>query len=204
VSSPALVEKVRGHDYAKPLTYMKAYLEAMDVAPYNAVEPNEPPARVLAALGPKMLELSASHANGAHPYLTTPEHTLFARQILGPKPLLAPEQMVLLESDPSRAREIGRSALRYYLRAPGYLANLRRLGFSDDDWRDSKSSSDRLVDAIVAWGNVDQVVNRVREHLDAGADHVAVQVLRGDREIPSDEWQQLAPSLLGQGTADKR
>jgi probable F420-dependent oxidoreductase len=200
VSSPALVEKVRGHSYDKPLTYMRAYLEAMDRSPFNAVGPSHPPERVLAALGPKMLELSATHANGAHPYLTTPEHTCIARQILGPNLLLAPEQMILLESDPSVAREVGRSAISYYLRAPGYLANLRRLGFSDEDWADPKSASDRLVDAIVAWGNVDKVVDRVREHLDAGADHVAVQVLRGDREIPTDDWQELAPALLKQGS----
>jgi probable F420-dependent oxidoreductase len=196
VSSPVLVEKVRGHDYTKPLSYMKAYLEAMDRAPFNAVAAAEPPGRVLAALGPKMLQVSATQANGAHPYLTTPEHTRTARQILGQDALLAPEQMVVLEADPSVARAIGRGAISFYLRAPGYLANLRRLGFSDDDWADPKSSSDRLVDGIVAWGGVDQAVARVREHHDAGADHVAVQVLRGDREIPLNEWRDLAPALL--------
>jgi probable F420-dependent oxidoreductase len=195
VSSPVLVEKVRGHDYGKPLTYMKAYLEAMDRAPFNAAAPLKPPARVLAALGPKMLELSKTHANGAHPYLTTPAHTRTARELLGPGVLLAPEQMVLLEPEPSTARAIGRSALSFYLRAPGYLTNLRRLGFSDDDWADPKSASDRLVDGIVAWGGVDQAVARVQEHLDAGADHVAIQVLRGDREIPTAEWRELAPAL---------
>ncbi len=196
VSSPVLVEKVRGHDYGKPLSYMKAYLTAMDNAPFNAVKPSEPPERVLAALGPKMLELSATQANGAHPYLTTPEHTRSAREILGPGVFLAPEQMVVLESDPTVARAIGRSAISFYLRAPGYLANLRRLGYSDDDWADPKAPSDRLVDGIVAWGGVETVVARVREHHDAGADHVAVQVLRGDREIPIGEWQELAPALL--------
>ena len=196
VSSPVLVEKVRGHDYTKPLSYMKAYLEAMDRAPFNAVGPSEPPQRVLAALGPKMLELSASHAQGAHPYLTTPEHTQHSREILGSGVLLAPEQMVVLESDPSVARAIGRSAISFYLRAPGYLANLRRLGFADDDWADPKNPSDRLVDGIVAWGGVDAAVARIREHHDAGADHVAVQVLRGDRAIPTGEWRELAGALL--------
>jgi probable F420-dependent oxidoreductase len=196
VSSPVLVEKVRGHDYGKPLSNMKAYLEAMDRAPFNAVGPGTTPQRVLAALGPKMLELAATRADGAHPYLTTPEHTRTARQIVGADVFLAPEQMVVLESDPSVARAIGRAAISFYLRAPGYLANLRRLGFTDDDWADPKTPSDRLVDAIVAWGGVDAAVARVREHHDAGADHVAVQVLRADREIPSAEWRDLATALL--------
>ncbi len=195
VSSPVLVEKVRGHDYGKPLSFMKTYLEAMDRAPFNAVGPSRPPERVLAALGPKMLEVSASQANGAHPYLTTPEHTRTAREVLGAGVMLAPEQMVVLESDSAKARAIGRSAISFYLRAPGYLANLRRLGFTDDDWADWKSPSDRLVDGIVAWGGVEQAVARVREHHEAGADHVAVQVLRGDREIPLAEWRELAPAL---------
>ena len=195
VSSPVLVEKVRGHDYGKPLSYMRTYLTAMDAAPFNAVGPSAPPERVLAALGPKMLELSAAQANGAHPYLTTPEHTRTSRDIIGPGVLLAPEQMVVLESDPSTARAIGRAAISFYLRAPGYLANLRRLGFSDDDWADWKAPSDRLVDGIVAWGGIDQAQARVREHHDAGADHVAVQVLRGDREIPRGEWRELAAAL---------
>ena len=196
VSSPVLVEKVRGHDYGKPLTYMKAYLEAMDRAPFNAVGAAEPPERVLAALGPRMLEVSATQANGAHPYLTTPDHTRTAREIIGPDVLLAPEQMVVLESDPSVARAIGRASISFYLRAPGYLANLRRLGYSDDDWADPKQPSDRLVDGIVAWGGVDAAVARVQEHHDAGADHVAVQVLRGDRAIPIADWRELAPALL--------
>jgi probable F420-dependent oxidoreductase len=197
VSSPVLVEKIRGHDYSRPLTYMKAYLEAMDQAPYTSVEPSQPPERLLAALGPRMLELSATHASGAHPYLTTPEHTRTAREIVGPEAILAPEQMVVLESDPAVARAIGRSALSFYLRAPGYLANLRRLGFSDADWANPKEASDHLVDGIVAWGGVEQIGQRVHEHLDAGADHVAVQVLRGDRDIPLDDWRELAPTLLG-------
>jgi len=196
VSSPVLVEKVRGHDYGKPLSYMKTYLASMDAAPFNAVGPAAPPGRILAALGPKMLEVSANQANGAHPYLTTADHTRWARGILGPDVLLAPEQMVILETDVAVARAIGRSSISFYLRAPGYLANLRRLGFSDDDWADPKAPSDRLVDAIVAYGDVATAAARVREHLDAGADHVAVQVLRGDREIPMAEWRELARALL--------
>jgi probable F420-dependent oxidoreductase len=196
VSSPVLVEKVRGHDYGKPLTFMRDYLERMDGAMYSAVAPSGPIQRVLAALGPRMLALSSSHADGAHPYLTTPDHTRYARELLGDDVWLGPEQMVILEPTASTAREIGRGALSFYLRAPGYLANLRRLGFTDDDWADPKMPSDRLVDGLVAWGDVDQAVQRVRDHLDAGANHVAVQVLRGDRAIPVSEWRALAPALL--------
>jgi probable F420-dependent oxidoreductase len=195
VSSPVLVEKVRGHDYSKPLSYMREYLDAMDAAPYHAVGPKEARPRVLAALGPRMLELSRDRADGAHPYLTTPEHTRTAREVLGAGVQLAPEQMVVLESDPATARAVGRSAISFYLRAPGYLANLRRLGFTDEDWADWKNPSDRLVDAIVAWGGVDAAVARIREHHDAGADHVAVQVLRGDRDLPLGEWRELAAAL---------
>lgn len=196
VSSPVLVEKVRGHQYDAPRTYLRSYLEMMDRSPFNAVGPREPIPRVIAALGPRMLELAATHANGAHPYLTTPEHTRMARAILGDGILLAPEQMVVLESDASKARAIGRSALSFYLRAPGYLANLQRLGFSDDDWANPKAASDRLVDAIVAWGTVDQTLERIQEHMDAGADHVAVQVLRADGDIPRPEWNVLASALF--------
>jgi probable F420-dependent oxidoreductase len=196
VSSPVLVEKVRKHSYDKPLSFMRSYLAAMDEAMYTAVGPAEKQGRVLAALGPKMLELAATQADGAHPYLTTPDHTRQAREIMGAGVLLAPEQMVVLETDPTKARAIGRAAVGFYLRAPGYLANLRRLGFSDDDWADPKAASDRLVDGVVAWGDLDRVVARVREHFDAGADHVCVQVLRPDRDLPLVEWRELAAALL--------
>jgi probable F420-dependent oxidoreductase len=196
VSSPVLVTRVRKHSYDKPLSYMRSYLTAMDEALFHAVGPTEDPGRVLAALGPKMLELSATQANGAHPYLTTPDHTRQARQIIGPSAVLAPEQMVILETDPDKARAIGRGSVSFYLRAPGYLANLRRLGFDDDDWADPKAPSDRLVDGVVAWGDLDRIVARVNEHLDAGADHVCIQVLRPDRELPLTEWRELAAALL--------
>jgi probable F420-dependent oxidoreductase len=196
VSSPVLVEKVRKHSYDKPLSYMRSYLSTMDEALYTSVEPAEKPGRVLAALGPKMLELAATQADGAHPYLTTPDHTRQAREIIGAGVFLAPEQMVVLETDPTKARAIGRAAVGFYLRAPGYLANLRRLGFTDADWADPKAASDRLVDGVVAWGDLDRVVARVHEHLDAGADHVCIQVLRPDRDLPLVEWRELAAALL--------
>ncbi|MPY91648.1 MAG: TIGR03620 family F420-dependent LLM class oxidoreductase [Acidimicrobiia bacterium] len=196
VSHQHLVQNLRKHDYSRPLSYMKTYLAAMDEAMFAAVSPAEDPGRVIAALGPKMLEVAATQAGGAHPYFTTPEHTATARQVMGAGPLLAPEQMVVLDTDPGRAREVARAGMTVYLRAPNYLNNLRRLGFSDEDWADYKNPSDRLVDAIVAWGDVDAIAARVKAHHDAGADHVCVQVLRGDRELPRQEWRELAPALV--------
>ena len=196
MSSPVLVEKVRHHSYEKPLADLQSYLDAMDAVRYSAVPPAEEPPRILAALGPRMLELAASRSLGAHPYLTTPEHTAQARQIMGPSALLAPEQMVVLDTDPDRARAVGRAALSFYLRAPGYLANLRRLGFGDDDWADPKAASDRLVDGVVAWGDVEVIEARVHQHFDAGADHVCLQALCGDRSLPTAEWRRLAEAFL--------
>jgi probable F420-dependent oxidoreductase len=194
VSHQPLVEGVRGHDYSKPLTTMRTYLEAMDAAPYLAAPPPSDPVRVLAALRPKMLELSKTHAAGAHPYFVPPEHTARARETLGTGPMLLPEQAVLLETDPSRAREIGRKHTRIYVGLPNYANNLRTLGFGDDDFADG--GSDRLVDAIVAWGDMDAVTSRVRAHLDAGADHVCIQVLGEDpRAMPMDAWRELAGAL---------
>ena len=196
VSSPVLVEKVRGHDYGKPFSYMANYLRAMDSAIYNAAGPKDEPGRVLAALGPKMLTLSAEATAGAHPYMTDASHTREARRIMGPDALLAPEQMVVLETDPAAARAIARSAVGFYLRAPGYLANLRRMGFDDSDWADPRAASDRLVDGIVAWGDNDTITTRINAHHEAGANHVCIQVLRADREIPTAEWRELAALLL--------
>ena len=196
VSHHHLVERLRKHDYSKPLAYMQAYLQAMDEAMFAAVGPSEDPGRVIAALGPRMLETAAAQASGAHPYLTTPEHTARARATMGPDSLLAPEQMVVLESDPDTARAIARQGLAVYLRAPNYQRNLRTLGFDDADWADPKAASDRLVDGLVAWGGPEAVAERVAEHHAAGADHVCVQVLRADMELPVAEWRSLAEVLL--------
>ncbi|MET7330213.1 LLM class F420-dependent oxidoreductase [Nonomuraea sp. NPDC005650] len=168
----------RGHDYAKPLTAMRAYLAAMDQADQGLPKPSTPAPRILAALRPKMLELSRDRADGAHSYFVPPEHTAQARRILGPGPLLIPEQAVVLESDPVRAREIARAHMFYYLKLPNYLNNLRTLGFTDEDFADG--GSDRLADAIVAWGDADAVTERVRAHLEAGASHVVIQPLSPD------------------------
>jgi probable F420-dependent oxidoreductase len=163
----------RGHVYEKPLTTMRTYLDAMDEA--AQILPKAEAPRILAALRPKMLELSRDRADGAHTYFVPPQHTALAREILGPDRLLIPEQAVVIESDPARAREIARTHMAYYLTLPNYLNNLRTLGFTDADFADG--GSDRLADTIVAWGDPDTIATRVQAHLDAGADHVAVQPL---------------------------
>ncbi len=196
VSHHHLVERLRKHTYSKPLAHMREYLDEMDAAMYVSVAPAEPPSRVLAALGPKMLETAATRAQGAHPYLTVPEHTAFARSVIGEEALLAPEQMVVLSTDPSEARAIARGHLTAYLRAPNYQNNLVRMGLDPDDWADPKNPADRLVDALVAWGTPEQIADRVTSHLDAGADHVCIQALRGDTAIPLEDWRTLADILL--------
>ncbi len=178
VSHQPMVEGLVGQDYLPPLAKMRDYLEKMDASMYIAPAPEEPPERVLAALGPKMLELARDRAGGAHPYFVPPEHTEIARTILGDDRLLAPEQMVVLETDPTRAREIARAAMSMYVTLPNYANNLVRLGFAEDDVTDGPS--DRVVDAIVAWGDLDTIAARIREHHDAGADHVCIQVLPRD------------------------
>jgi probable F420-dependent oxidoreductase len=186
------VEAATGQRYTRPVTRLASYLDELDAA--------EPPVpaheRVLAALGPRALALAAARAAGAHPYLVTPEHTAEARSVLGEAPLLAPEQKVVIESDPAEARRVARRSLAIYLDLPNYLTNLRRLGFDDRDFADG--GSDRLVDALVAWGDVDAVRRRIDEHLSAGADHVAVQVLEaGDpAALPLRGWRALAATLL--------
>ena len=186
--APSVAE--RGHRYASPIGAMRTYLDEMDAAPYRPVAPARAPRRVLAALGPRMLELAAERAWGAHPYFTPVEHTAFARKTLGEGPLLAPEQGFLLDSDPADARAAARAHMGYYLALANYRNNLLRLGFSEEDV--AGDGSDRLVDAIVAWGDVDSVTARVKAHLDAGADHVCVQALGSD---PLEELRRVAPSL---------
>jgi probable F420-dependent oxidoreductase len=151
--------------------------------------------RALAALGPKVLRLSGERTAGAHPYLTTPEHTRQAREILGAGPLLAPEQKVVLDTDPERARATGRPAVRYpYLSLVNYLNNLRRLGWSEDDLADG--GSDRLIDELAVHGDAETVAAGVRAHLVAGADHVNIQVLTEDDADPRPVYHELAKVLL--------
>jgi probable F420-dependent oxidoreductase len=194
VSHIPLVEKLRGHSYDKPIPTMRAYLDAMDQAPYQAVPPPSKPPRVLAALGPKMLQLSAERADGAHPYNTTPKHTAQARELLGTGPYLCPEQAVILETDPTKAREIARKFLAIYLTLPNYTNNWLRLGFAESDF--SNGGSDRLIDAVIAWGDLKTVMNRIHEHHSAGADHVCLQVLTADpKTVPLREYRELAAAI---------
>lgn len=178
VSHVPTVNTLRGHVYGKPVATMRAYLDAMRTATCIAPAPPEPPLTILAALGPRMLALSAEHADGAHPYNVPPEHTHEARRILGPGKLLCPEQMVVLEKNASEARRIGRIALERYMKLDNYVNNWRRLGFRDDDF--AGGGSDRFIDANVAWGEEAAIRARVKAHFDAGADHVCIQPIRLD------------------------
>jgi probable F420-dependent oxidoreductase len=188
------VAAMRGYDYGKPLTAMKGYLDALDALPYNAPAPSEPVPLLLAALRPKMLGLSAERTAGAHPYFVPVEHTAIARATLGDGPLLAPEVSVVLEADPTAARERARTFASLYLQLPNYTNNLRDLGFGDEDL--AGGGSDRLIDAVVGWGDLDAVVARVKAHLDAGADHVCIQSVGAPVGVAVDELERLAPALL--------
>jgi probable F420-dependent oxidoreductase len=175
VSHIPLVKDMRQHEYGKPVATMRAYLEGMAAAPYKSVAPQSPPQTVLAALGPKMLELAAERADGAHPYNVPPEHTREAREILGTNKLLCVEQAAILETDGSQARALARQFLEMYMGLPNYVNNWRRLGFSDPDF--AGGGSDRLVDTVVAWGDEKAIRKRIDEHWQAGADHVCVQAI---------------------------
>lgn len=195
VSHQAAVEGLRKQEYGKPLTAMRAYLDGMDSAPYFAPPPSTEPRRALAALGPKMLVLAAERAVGAHPYFVPVEHTAIARDAMGPDAWLMPEQMAVLETDPAAARAIARRTMATYLGLPNYVNNLHRLGWTDDDLADG--GSDRLVDAIIVWGDEAAIRARVDEHHAAGANHVCVQVLPATfTDLPLDGWRRLAPALL--------
>src|SRR6476660_5999652 len=189
VSHAPLIDSKEPGLYRKPLAATRAYLDALDATEQPVPVAN----RVLAALGPKMLELAATRSRGAHPYLVTPDHTRYAREHLGDGPLLLPEQTVLLTDDKEQARAVGTDWLRAYLALPNYANNLLRCGFTQDDL---DSVSDRLFDTIIAWGDEDVIVRRVDEPKQAGADHVCVQVLTADpREFPREQWRRLAAAL---------
>jgi probable F420-dependent oxidoreductase len=176
--------------YVHPLSKMQEYLDELD----GAQPPLPARKRMLAALGPRMLELSRDRAAGAHPYLVPSAHTWCARQLLGPDRLLAPEQGVVLAKDPARGREIAHAHVADYLRLPNYVANLRRLGFDDEDVAGAGSA--RLVDALVVYGDEQRIADRVAEHLNAGADHVCIQVVgQRDEALAIEAWRRLAPAL---------
>jgi len=196
VSHQHLVQGQRGHDYSKPLTTMRNYLEAVDKALYMGTLPETDAPIVIGALRDKMLELSATAAQGAHPYLVTPDHTKRARGIIGPDALLCPEQMVLAETDATKARAIARGNLKVYIGLPNYQNNLRQFGYGDADFADG--GSDRLVDDIVCWGEPEKIAAHVQAHLDAGANHVCVQAFRADgKPGPDEALLEALPGLVG-------
>jgi probable F420-dependent oxidoreductase len=189
VSHAVLIDAGEPGRYRKPLAATASFLDELDSAP----TPLPQSERVLAALGPKMLELARTRAAGSHPYNVTPEHTALAREALGPSSLVLPEQAVALATDPDTARTLGRGHLAHYLALPNYTNNLRRLGFGDDDL--SAGGSDRLIDALVAWGDENAIESRIRQHHDAGANHVCIQVLSEEGLFPRKAWRALAPVL---------
>jgi len=185
--SHAHVVQTAGLKYEHPLRQMNGFLDALDEAAPETMQ-----RRIIAALGPRMLEVAGRRSLGTHPYFTTPEHTRRARQTLGDGAIVAPEQMVVLETDAAAARDIARGAMARYLAAPNYSNNLDRLGFGPADL--ANGGSDSLVDAIVAWGEPAKIMERIAEHHDAGADHVCVQVLTGGdpQALPRNQWRRLA------------
>jgi probable F420-dependent oxidoreductase len=192
--SHAPVVQVRGASYEKPIEYMASYLYAMDKAPYTGPAPFEPPGRVLAALGPRMLRLAGRRTLGAHPYFVPVTHTTMARKELGAGPLLAVEQAAVLTKDPTVARATARKHMKRYLALENYANNLKRMGWTDADL--ANDGSDALVDAIVAWGDANEIRLRLEAHLANGADHVCVQLLRADLAAhPLTEWRAIAPAL---------
>jgi probable F420-dependent oxidoreductase len=187
--------QARGTEYGKPVETMRAYLDAMAAAQYAAPEPDPPVPLVLAALGPRMLELAAERADGAHPYFVPVEHSSFARERLGPEPCLAVEQTAVLTNDRAEGLAIARAFAKNYLALPNYANNLRRMGWSEADV--DGEGSERLIDAVIAVGDVDAIVSRVRTQLEAGADHVCVQLRRERAADPALEaHRELAAALL--------
>ncbi len=190
VSHSAMVDSIEPGLYKRPLAAMRAFLDGLDAAE----RPVPVAGRVLAALGPKMLELAGTRARGAHPYLVTPEHTRIAREALGAGPLVLPEQTVILCADRTQARAVAGEWLKAYLSLPNYRNSLLRLGFTQDE---VDSTGDRVFDALIAWGDEDAVRTRIEEHRAAGADHVTLQVLNTDQQVlPREEWRRLAAALF--------
>lgn len=191
VSHAPLIDARDPGRYRKPLAAMAGFLDGLDAATDPGAVSRD--RRVLAALGPKMLELARTRAAGAHPYNVTVEHTVAARAALGPDALVLPEQAVVLTTDAGEARRLGRTHLERYLALPNYANNLRRLGFGDDDF--AGGGSDRLIDALIAWGDESAIRSRVDEHRAAGANHVCIQALSEETPFPLEAWRRLAPAL---------
>lgn len=191
VSHAPLIDRAGPGTYAKPYSKMVEYLDGLD----HAEQPIAPTDRLLAALRPRMLELAREQAAGAHPYFVPVDHVAAAREALGPDRVIAVEQAVVLDRHPDTARATARRHTSRYVQLPNYTNNLRNFGFDDQDFADA--GSDRLVDAIVAWGDLDAVAARVAALQSAGADHVCVQLIRDDDELPREEWRLLADALIG-------
>jgi probable F420-dependent oxidoreductase len=180
VSHAPLVKDIRGHEYQKPVSTMKNYLASMESALYMAAMADEQAPILLGALRQNMLKLSAEKASGAHPYFVPPAHTAWAREILGPEALLCPEQMLLLQTDADKARRIARSHMGTYTGLDNYKNNLKQFGFEEADFENN--GSDKLVDAIVAWGDEQALRDRIQAHWDAGANHVCIQAINDEVE----------------------
>lgn len=186
-----------GQVYGSPTAAMGHYLDQLD----DAASPVPVPRRLLGALGPKMADLAVARTSGWHPFMVTPEYNADHRARVGSTPVIAPHQAVVLDRDPDRARAAARAGIGMFIGFPAYQANLRRLGFTEADL--VRGGSDRLIDALTAWGGVDDVARRVQEHLDAGADHVALHVLNSDPDegsgtghgMPRRQWRELAAVL---------
>lgn len=193
VSHPVIVERLMGQIYGPPIATMTSYLDALDATNRAAGAP-EASTRLLAALGPKMIALAGERANGIHSYLVPVEHTAWARDVMGPEAFIAPAVKVVFGSDHDRTAAIAGGSLAPTTRMPAYRTNLARFGFTDDDM--GKQPSDRLIDALVCCGGVEAITTHIRRHLDAGANHVCVEVLTGDdTTVPMDAWRELAPAL---------
>lgn len=189
VSHKPMVEGVRQLEYGPPVATMRKYLQALDSAMYTAVPPETAPPKVIAALGPKMLELAAEHCEGAHPYFTSPDHTRMAREKLGPDKWLCVEQKVLLETDPARARELARAIASVYIELPNYRNNWLRMGLSEADL--ANGGSDAFIDATFAWGDVDAIRARIDAHFEAGASHVCLQPVNPNGQFGDLHWEVL-------------
>jgi len=194
VSHRPMVEGVRGVDYSKPLTAMKKYLEGMEQSPWRGPETPMPPV-VLAALGPKMLELSRDASQGAHPYWTTPEHTAMAAEILGPDKLLCVEQKIIMTTDKSDAHAKSAEQLEIYKGLPNYRNNWKRMGFTEDQ---IEHNDPAFVDQVVAWGTADQIQAKIDAHYQAGATHVCIQPVHPTAERGVVHWEALEALAPGQ------
>lgn len=188
VSHAPIVEGIRKLNYSKPLSSMQRYLEDMQNSPYTSIPPSTQTPCVLAALGPKMLELAGEYTDGAHPYFTTPEHTAMAKKILGQEKMLCVEQKVALTTNKEIAHEVARSAYSHHATLPNYRNNWKRLGFTDED---IDQGTNRFLDAVVAWGTPDQINARLTEHEEAGATHICIHPLNVGTENQSSLWETL-------------